>query len=239
MSKNTLTIGIIWLALAALIVYLVDNIQNPNKINRLGENSTVVLKRGLDGHYRAEALINGEKVNVLVDTGATGVAISQSIADRLNLKSMDAIRTNTANGDSIGYMVRLKSLQLGGVNANDVSAMIAPGLDGHYRAEALINGEKVNVLVDTGATGVAISQSIADRLNLKSMDAIRTNTANGDSIGYMVRLKSLQLGGVNANDVSAMIALGLDGDVLLGMSFLGRMDVRLFNGEMTIKQVEY
>lgn len=158
MSKNTLTIGIIWLALAALIVYLVDNIQNPNKINRLGENSTVVLKRGLDGHYRAEALINGEKVNVLVDTGATGVAISQSIADRLNLKSMDAIRTNTANGDSIGYMVRLKSLQLGGVNANDVSAMIAPGLDG---------------------------------------------------------------------------------DVLLGMSFLGRMDVRLFNGEMTIKQVEY
>jgi aspartyl protease family protein len=158
MSKNTLTIGIIWLALAALIVYLVDNIQNPNKINRLGENSTVVLKRGLDGHYRAEALINGEKVNVLVDTGATGVAISQSIADRLNLKSMDAIRTNTANGDSIGYMVRLKSLQLGGVNANDVSAMIAPGLDG---------------------------------------------------------------------------------DVLLGMSFLGRMDVRLFNGEMTIKQVEH
>ena len=71
------------------------------------------------------------------------------------------------------------------------------------------------------------------------MDAIRTNTANGDSIGYMVRLKSLQLGGVNANDVSAMIAPGLDGDVLLGMSFLGRMDVRLFNGEMTIKQVEH
>lgn len=54
----------------------------------------------------------------------------------------------------------------------------------------------------------------------------------------MVRLQSLKLGGVNANDVSAMIAPGLDGDVLLGMSFLGRMDVRLFNGEMTIKQVE-
>lgn len=158
MSRNTIFVAIIWLALAALIFYLIDNIQNPNKLNSLGENTTVVLKRGLDGHYRAEALINGEKVNVLVDTGATGVAISQSIADRLNLKSVNAIRTNTANGDSIGYMVRLQSLKLGGVNANDVSAMIAPGLDG---------------------------------------------------------------------------------DVLLGMSFLGRMDVRLFNGEMTIKQVEY
>jgi aspartyl protease family protein len=157
MSKNTLAISLIWLTLAGVILYLVDNIQNPNKLNQLGEASTVLLKRGLDGHYRSEALINGEKVNVLVDTGATGVAISQSIADKLNLKSLDAIRTNTANGDSVGYMVRLESVKMGGVTARDVAAMIAPGLDG---------------------------------------------------------------------------------DVLLGMSFLGRMDVRLFKGEMTIKQVE-
>jgi aspartyl protease family protein len=157
MSRNTLIVAIIWLSLAGLIYYLADNIQNPNKIQRLGEASTVVLKRGLDGHYRAEALINGEKVDVLVDTGATGVAISQRVADRLNLKSITAIRTNTANGDSVGYMVRLHSVKVGGVEAHDVSAMIAPGLDG---------------------------------------------------------------------------------DVLLGMSFLGRMDVRLYKGAMTIKQVE-
>jgi aspartyl protease family protein len=157
MTRNTFVAIIVWCLLAGLIYYLADSIQNPNKLNRLGESETVVLKRGLDGHYRAEALINGEKVSVLVDTGATGVAISQRVADRLNLKSMTAIRTNTANGDSVGYMVRLKSIKLGGVEAQDVSAMIAPGLQG---------------------------------------------------------------------------------DVLLGMSFLGRMDVRLYKGEMTIKQVE-
>jgi aspartyl protease family protein len=158
LSRNSLIFAIAWLALAAGIYYLVDNIQNPNKAGRLGDNaSTVVLKRGLDGHYRAEALINNQKVDVLVDTGATGVAISQRIADKLHLKSIDAIRTNTANGDSVGYMVRLNSVKVGGVEAKDVSAMIAPGLDG---------------------------------------------------------------------------------DVLLGMSYLGRMDVRLFKNEMTIKQVE-
>jgi len=146
----------IWLCLAGVIYYLVDNIQNPNKIETLGTNSEVVLKRGLDGHYRSEALINNQKVDVLVDTGATGVAISQSVADKLNLKSIDAIRTNTANGDSIGYMVRLNSIKLGGIEARNVSAMIAPGLEG---------------------------------------------------------------------------------DVLLGMSFLGRMDVRLYKGQMTIKQI--
>jgi aspartyl protease family protein len=157
MTRNTFFALVVWCLLAGLIYYLADSIQNPNKLNRLGQAETVVLKRGLDGHYRAEALINGEKVSVLVDTGATGVAISQRVADRLNLKSMTAIRTNTANGDSVGYMVRLKSIRLGGVEAEDVSAMIAPGLQG---------------------------------------------------------------------------------DVLLGMSFLGRMDVRLYKGEMTIKQVE-
>ncbi len=157
MSRNTLFVAIIWLSLAGLIYYLADNIQNPNKINRLGEASTVVLKRGLDGHYRAEALINGEKIDVLIDTGATGVAISQRVADKLDLKSINAVRTNTANGDSIGYMVRLNTVKVGGVEAHDVAAMIAPGLDG---------------------------------------------------------------------------------DVLLGMSFLGRMDVRLYKGEMTIKQID-
>ena len=158
MSRSTIIFGFVWLALVLGIFYLVDNIQNPNKQWRLGENAhEVVLKRGLDGHYRAEALINNQKVNVLVDTGATGVAISQAIADKLQLKSVAAVRTNTANGDSVGYVVRLDSVKVGGVEARNVGAMIAPGLDG---------------------------------------------------------------------------------DVLLGMSYLGRMDVRLFKNQMTIKQVE-
>ena len=76
MSRNAIIYTIVWLSLAAGIFYLIDNIQNPNKMWRLGDNANeVVLQRGLDGHYRAEALINNQKVSVLVDTGATGVAI--------------------------------------------------------------------------------------------------------------------------------------------------------------------
>ena len=156
MTKSSIFFAVVWLSLAVGIYILADNIQNPNKAWRLGDNAnSVMLKRGLDGHYRAEALINNQKVNVLIDTGATGVAISQRVADKLGLKSIEAIRTETANGDSVGYMVRLESV-----------------------------------------------------------------------------------GGVEAQNVSAMIAPGLDGDALLGMSYLGRMDVRLYKNEMTIKQVE-
>jgi aspartyl protease family protein len=158
MTKNSIFFAIVWLSLAFGIYVLVDNIQNPNKAFRLGNDAqSVTLKRGLDGHYRAEALINNQQVDVLVDTGATGVAISQKIADKLGLKSIDAVRTSTANGDSVSYIVRLESVKVGGVEAQNVAAMISPGLDG---------------------------------------------------------------------------------DVLLGMSYLGRMDVRLYNNEMTIKQVE-
>ncbi len=148
---------IIWLTLAGTIYYLVDNILNPNKLQRLGQSNSVVLARGSDGHYRAQALINGQTVDVLVDTGATGVAISQRIADKLGLKSHAAIRTSTANGETVSYMLRLDTVQLGGIQAHDVAATITPGLSD---------------------------------------------------------------------------------DALLGMSFLGRMDVRLFKGQMTIKQVD-
>ena len=157
MSRNTLIVIALWLGIAYGIYYLADGMLNPNKVERLGDGASVTLQRGPDGHYRAEALINGNKVDVLVDTGTTGVAISQRVADKLGLKSHAAISTATANGDSVAYMTRLATVKLGGVEAKDVSAIIAPGLNG---------------------------------------------------------------------------------DVLLGMSFLGRMDVRLYKGTMTIKQVE-
>jgi aspartyl protease family protein len=57
-------------------------------------------------------------------------------------------------------------------------------------------------------------------------------------VAYMTRLESIRIGGVEAKDVSALIAPRLGGDVLLGMSFLGRMDVRLYKGTMTITQID-
>lgn len=119
----------------------------------------------------------------------------------------------------------------------ETEVVLARDLTGHYRAEAFINGVKTSVMVDTGATDVAISQRLAERLAITSNRAIRTQTANGDTVAYMTRLSSVKLGGIVANDVAAIITPNLDGDVLLGMSFLNRMDVRLFKGTMTIKPV--
>lgn len=108
-------------------------------------------------------------------------------------------------------------------------------LSGHYRAEAFINGLKTNILVDTGATDVSISGQFAERLGITSTAAIRTQTANGDAVGYMTRLDSVKLGGIEERNVAAIIVNNLSTDILLGMSFLNRMDVRLHQGVMTIR----
>ena len=110
-------------------------------------------------------------------------------------------------------------------------------LSGHYRAEAYINGVKTPVMVDTGATDVALSQTLADKLGLHSIDATRTHTANGDTVSYLTRLENVKLGGIVAHNVAATITPNLGNEVLLGMSFLGRMDVRLYKGTMTIRAV--
>ena len=128
------------------------------------------------------------------------------------------------------------------VNPNSVDTLgsgdkveLARDLSGHYRAEAIINGVKTTVLVDTGATDVAISRSFAEKLGIQSNHAIRTQTANGATVGYMTRLESIKLGGIEENNVAATIVNNLGEDMLLGMSFLNRMDVRLYQGTMTIK----
>lgn len=133
----------------------------------------------------------------------------------------------------------------GRVNPNAASSLTQHGtvvlqrdLSGHYRAEAFINGIKTRVMVDTGATDVAISQALADQLGLHSRTAIRTQTANGDTVAYVTRLQSVKLGGIVAHDVAAIITPNLGDEVLLGMSFLGRMEVRLYKGSMTISAID-
>jgi len=121
--------------------------------------------------------------------------------------------------------------------SNGTEVRLIRDLSGHYRAEAFINGVKTTVMVDTGATEVAISSKFAEQLGIQSNHAIRTHTANGDTVAYMTRLKNIRLGGIEANDVAATIVPNLGTDILLGMSFLNRMDVRLYKGAMTIRAI--
>ena len=97
---------------------------------------------------------------------------------------------------------------------------------GHYVAPGRINGEPVELLLDTGATTVSIPGQLAARLGLERGRPQATRTANGVITTYATRLESVQVGGLVLENVRASINPAMGGeDVLLGMSFLGRLDL--------------
>ncbi len=99
--------------------------------------------------------------------------------------------------------------------------------DGHFRVDATIGGRRVPMLVDTGATVVALSFEQAQSLGLIAGGDrfdLRVSTANGQVGAKRVVLRDLRIGSVSVPDVAAVVLArgAMDGN-LLGMSFLGRL----------------
>ena len=100
---------------------------------------------------------------------------------------------------------------------------------GHYITQVRINGQSVQVLLDTGATAVAMSSRQADQLGISYRDAPRERvaTASGHVAGRKVKLSSVQLGPITVNSVDAVVLPGGHPDIiLLGNSFLSRVEMR-------------
>jgi clan AA aspartic protease (TIGR02281 family) len=101
-----------------------------------------------------------------------------------------------------------------------------------FYAEVILNGRvKANLIVDTGASQIALSPKIAKLLGINSyanMPKVKTSTAGGIVPAHLLTLNSVQVGGAKARDVEAHIGhhMGeLDG--LLGMTFLGEFKVEV------------
>lgn len=108
---------------------------------------------------------------------------------------------------------------------------------GHYVARGHINGVPVTFLLDTGATGVALSPELAKAAGVKPGRPIMTRTANGPARGYLATLDSVKLGGIEQFNVHATISPGLgSGDVLLGMSFLKNLELIQRDNRLLVRQ---
>lgn len=107
---------------------------------------------------------------------------------------------------------------------------------GHYVLDGRINGSAVTFLVDTGATDVAVPESLADRLALPRHAGVISQTANGAVAGWRSQLDSLRLGGIVLRDVPATVLPGLGDDtVLLGMSALKRLELVQRGRQLTLR----
>ncbi|WP_409288133.1 TIGR02281 family clan AA aspartic protease [Pseudomonas sp. KCJK8927] len=108
---------------------------------------------------------------------------------------------------------------------------------GHFVADGAINGQGVHFMLDTGATDVAIPETLARDLDLERGSPVTLSTANGRTEGYRTRLDSLQLGDIRLQGVRALVVPGLDGKtVLLGMSALKQLEFTQRGGTMLLRQ---
>lgn len=120
------------------------------------------------------------------------------------------------------------------------SVSIPRGRDGHFHADATINGRTLSVLVDTGATAVVLSyeDAIAAGISVGAGDyRYVSNTANGQARFARIILDHVRIGDVSVRNVEAAVSQpGRLKTTLLGMSFLGHLRMEMKGGTLILEQ---
>lgn len=111
---------------------------------------------------------------------------------------------------------------------------IRRGPDGHYHWPGRVNDREVDFLIDTGATGTAISASLARSLRLESVGTVQSSTANGIVTGQIVLADIALRGGLEVKRLRVAALPGLSDRPLLGMDLLGRLQWQQTDGVLRI-----
>ena len=105
--------------------------RNPDSMVLLSGIREVVLEQNRKGHYVAGGKVNGVPVTFLLDTGATDVAVPESIALQAGLERGNASFAATANGIVTVYSTRINELVLGNIVLKDINASITTSMVGN------------------------------------------------------------------------------------------------------------
>lgn len=122
--------------------------------------------------------------------------------------------------------------------ANDGSLAIPRSPDSHFYADVDVNGTKIHMLIDTGATGVALSREDARSAGIATsigMPNVVGEGADGSIHGEVATVDRMSLGNAKAEAVP-VIVLNNGGQSLLGQSFLAKFaSVEIHGDTMTLR----
>lgn len=129
-------------------------------------------------------------------------------------------------------------LRAEGPQAGAATASLFADSSGHHFANGTINGAAVRFLVDTGASMVSIGLSDARRAGIDYRRGVpaRTLTASGPAMVWKVRLDTLRVGDITMHGVDGLVHENDLPFVLLGMSFLGRMDMQREGDRLVLRK---
>ncbi len=152
---------------------------------------------------------------------SSGLALSMMIGG--GFQSIEAPAMSSFEPVSVFAMTELKS-----------------GPNGHYVVTASINGSDVRVIVDTGASAVALSYDDAQLAGLRPGSLtydVPIQTANGTGMAARVTLREVEIDNVRVSDVEGLVLKdGALNHTLLGMSFLSKLrSFQVENGKLILK----
>ena len=103
-----------------------------------------------------------------------------------------------------------------------------------------MDGRRLELVVDTGASTIALRASDAARLGIHPAArdySVKVATANGMTRAALVQLRMVEVGNIMVRDVPALVhadeALGVN---LLGMSFLSKLRWTHERGKLILEQ---
>lgn len=125
-------------------------------------------------------------------------------------------------------------------SVNSRTVTIARDGRGQFMVEARVDGRRLQFMVDTGASIIALRESAAARLGIHPLPrdyTVQVQTANGIGRAAEVRLNTVEIDGIVVRDVRALVAPdNALGENLLGMSFLSRVKFSHDRGRLVLEQ---
>ena len=213
------------------------------QLSRLTRRLAATLLLCLAGAAQAQLVVlsgrMGERALLVVDGQPYTVAVGQTVAGVKLLRWNGDIAEVERSGRSYPMRVGETPVLLGVAPPRSASReiVLSAGSGGHFTAGGTINGKQVRFMVDTGATLVSLGKDDAERLGVDLAGARRgsTQTANGAVPVWLVTLNSVRIGEVELSNVGAAVLPQAMPMVLLGNSFLSRMNMKRENDVMRLE----
>jgi aspartyl protease family protein len=152
--------------------------------------------------------------------------------------SIDKLTSKTGNSTTMVAAAPVAAPPATPVNSRTVT--LTRGKGGHFWTDARVDGRRMELVVDTGASQIALRAGDAARLGIHPTArdySVKVSTANGITKAALVQLRMVEIGNIVVRDVQALIhadeSLGVN---LLGMSFLSRVRWTHERGKLILEQ---
>jgi aspartyl protease family protein len=180
-------------------------------------------------------LFPGKAVVVIDRSAPRTISVGQRTPEGVTLVSVSS-ETAVFDIDGQKRTLRMGQHHAGAVSPAADRVVLAAGEGGHFIASGQINGGAIRMLVDTGATVIALPAADARRLGISYLNAPRgtVQTANGPAQAYKVKLDTVTVGSLAINNVDAMVLESGLPMPLLGMSFLARTNMQREGDTLTL-----